>query len=207
MRVQPVQEDHRENLRPLVRTEPVRVSAGWHCSCAGARPGVEQFQARDGLLFSVVPNAKVGGFEIRGPAPLGVGNHDADFNHVNVRPKHRLLLGDKARADQQRRNAARAAHLKIMIGQRKTAFLCTRRDYCLSKTMVAVTGLPAASVPVEVCVRVLPSLEMTVRPVMWYFPPVLRTSQFTVFASIRLTEMVSNCPPVAGYSLPSYLKV
>ena len=69
--------------------------------------------------------------------------------------------------------------------------------------MVEVTGLPSVSVPEEVWVMVLPSLEMTVRPVTWYLPPVFFTSQLVVFASIRLTEMVSNDAPVTGYSLPS----
>src|ERR1017187_6265648 len=77
--------------------------------------------------------------------------------------------------------------------------------YCLSKINVWATGLPSASVPLEVCVNVLPSFEMTVRPVKWYFAPVFLTSQLVVFASIRLTEMVSNGPPVAADSFPSYL--
>jgi hypothetical protein len=56
----------------------------------------------------------------------------------------------------------------------------------------------------EVCVSVLPSLEMTFCPVAWYFPPVFFTSQLVVFASIRLTEILSNGSPVASveYSPP-----
>src|ERR1019366_1170945 len=79
--------------------------------------------------------------------------------------------------------------------------------YCLSKTNVAVRGLPSTSVPLAVWVRVLPSLEMTFVPVTSYFPPVFFTSQLVVFASIRLTEILSNGSPVASveYSLPSYL--
>src|ERR1039457_7521197 len=48
--------------------------------------------------------------------------------------------------------------------------------YCLSKTNVAVRGLPSTSVPLAAWVRVLPSLEMTFVPVTWYFPPVFFTS-------------------------------
>lgn len=79
--------------------------------------------------------------------------------------------------------------------------------YCLSKTKVSVTGLPSALVPLEVCVSVLPSLETTFLPVIWYFPPVFLVSKLVVFASIRLTETKSYGPPVTGFSLPSYLKV
>jgi hypothetical protein len=38
----------------------------------------------------------------------------------------------------------------------------TSLHYCLSKTTVEDTGLPSASVPLAVCVIVLPSAEMTV---------------------------------------------
>jgi hypothetical protein len=41
MRVQPVQKDHRENLRLLVRAEPVRESVRWQWCCARARTGVK----------------------------------------------------------------------------------------------------------------------------------------------------------------------
>jgi hypothetical protein len=54
---------------------------------------------------------------------------------------------------------------------------------------------------------VLPSLEMPVRPVTWYFPPVFFCSNVKVLASICLIEMVSQGAPVSGYSLPSYLAV
>ena len=70
--------------------------------------------------------------------------------------------------------------------------------YCLSKTFVEASGLPSALVPLAVCVSVLPSLEMTFFPVTWYFPPVFFTSQLVVFASIRLTEILSNGSPVAS---------
>jgi hypothetical protein len=55
--------------------------------------------------------------------------------------------------------------------------------YCLSYTMVKPIGLPSASVPFDVFVMVLPSLLMTVLPVVWYFPPVFLVSLVKVFAS------------------------
>ncbi len=72
---------------------------------------------------------------------------------------------------------------------------------------VPLVGLPSALVPLVVSVMVLPSFDMTVRPVVWYFPPVFFTSGVKVLASICLIEMVSQVAPVAGYSLPSYLAV
>src|SRR6266581_1333953 len=67
--------------------------------------------------------------------------------------------------------------------------------------------LPSSFVPLVVCVMVLPSLEMTVRPVTWYFPPVFLLSNVKVLASICFIEVVSQGAPVTGYSLPSYLTV
>src|SRR5437867_10023957 len=67
--------------------------------------------------------------------------------------------------------------------------------------------LPSESEPLVVVVMVLPSLEMTERPVLWNFPPAFLFSNVKVLASICFTEVVSQGAPVTGYSLPSYLTV
>src|SRR6266481_3322517 len=95
-------------------------------------------------------------------------------------------------------NLARG-HCGRRVGLSETGSCATRtcnarsaklNRYCLSKTIVVAIGLPSAFVPLPVCVKVLPSLEMTFCPVAWYFPPVFFTSQLVVFASIRLTEIL-----------------
>src|SRR4051794_27799958 len=75
--------------------------------------------------------------------------------------------------------------------------------------MLKLIGFPSASVPFEVFVIVLPSLLMTVLPVVWYFPPVFFVSLVNVFASICFIESVSNWVPVplTGAGVPSYLTV
>jgi hypothetical protein len=72
---------------------------------------------------------------------------------------------------------------------------------------VFVAGLPSALLPLLVSVKVLPSLEMTVQPMVWYFPPVFFVSVVNVLASICLIEMVSHGASVTGYSFPSYFAV
>src|SRR5437773_3284927 len=79
--------------------------------------------------------------------------------------------------------------------------------HCFSETIVALVGFPSALVPLVVSVIVLPSLEMTVRPLLWYFPPVFLVSLVNVFAFICLMEIVSQGAPVTGCSLPSYFAV
>src|SRR6266550_5397918 len=79
--------------------------------------------------------------------------------------------------------------------------------YCFSETIVAVVGFPSAFVPLVVRVMVFPSLEMTVRPLLWYFPPVFFVSLVKVFAFDCFMEIVSHGAPVTGCSLPSYFAV
>src|SRR5437867_2355845 len=65
--------------------------------------------------------------------------------------------------------------------------------------------LPSSFVLLVVVVMVLPSLEKTVRPVTWYFPPVFLLLNVKVLAFICFTEIISQGAPVTAYSLPSYL--
>src|ERR1700757_3163740 len=73
-----------------------------------------------------------------------------------------------------------------------------RSPYCLSYTAVLVTFFPFASVPVVVTVRLLPSAETAMRPVIVVFPPFFTLTpnvRSSIFVSDRASEFGS---PVTG---------
>src|SRR4029077_18038134 len=70
--------------------------------------------------------------------------------------------------------------------------------HCLSYTAVLVTFFPFASVRVVVTVRLLPSAETTMRPVIVVFPPFFTLTpkvRSSIFVSDRASEFRS---PVTG---------
>src|SRR5262249_6834375 len=70
-------------------------------------------------------------------------------------------------------------------------------------------ALPIGSVPLVREVIVFPSLDTTVRTVLWYFPPCLERSSVSVLAStcFMLVESQVRPFPVTPDAVPSYFDV
>src|SRR5580700_196299 len=79
--------------------------------------------------------------------------------------------------------------------------------YCFSYTPFLLTLWPFASVPLMVTVRLLPSPDTTIRPLVISLPPFM-TLNPNIRSSILVYDRASDSgSPLTGYSLPSNLPV
>src|SRR5271155_1363440 len=76
-------------------------------------------------------------------------------------------------------------------------------DYCFSYTSLLLILWPFSSVPLVVTVRLLPSPDTTIRPLVMTLPPFMMLNP-NMRSSILVYDRASDSgSPVTGYSLPS----